>query len=359
MMTIQEILNTRLANQQLITSQFTTPEKLVAWLGAVQSQDYSAALWALGLRLLGSVESLINKAYDEGKILRTHIMRPTWHFVSPEDIVWLQKLTAPRVYRIMEYYDRLLELDATFLQKTNDLIRKALQGNTYLTRTEISAYLQEHTITAIGQRLGHIVMHAELAGIICSGPRRGKQFTYALISERAPHAKKLSYEESLAELTRRYFTSRGPATVRDFSWWSGLPIAEVKKGLALNKSQLLRETVDNKEYWFFPTTSHARGIADTGFLLPNYDEYLISYKERDIFLDAETNTGIDARRNVIFNHSIIIGGKVVGGWKRELKKDAILLTYKLFKKISPEEKRIFEKATKAYGDFLRLPISYS
>lgn len=213
----------RLYQQRLTHAPLATPEEVVEWLGAVQSQEYAGAKWSLALRMENPQEDAIERAYAEGSILRTHVLRPTWHFVPAADIRWMLELTAPRIIAQSAHRSRQLELDAAQYARSNEVIARALQGGRYLTRPELGAALTEAGIPAAdGSRLGYIVMHAELEAVICSGPRRGKQMTYALLDERAPHARSMTREEALAELTRRYFTGHGPATVRDFVWWSGL-----------------------------------------------------------------------------------------------------------------------------------------
>ncbi len=196
------------------------------------------AKWAIALRMQdGTVGTQIERAFEHGRILRTHVMRPTWHFVTPADIRWLLELTAPRVQRAMSSYNRRLELDPRTLARGIGVIERALGDRRYLTRTELSDRLQRVGLPMTGQRLAQLVMHAELEGIICSGPRRGKQFTYALIAERVPRTPRLSRDEALATLSRRFFRSHGPATVRDFVWWSGLTTVDAKRGLEMNKAR--------------------------------------------------------------------------------------------------------------------------
>src|SRR6266704_5397496 len=215
------IAQQRLHNQHITQRTLETPQALVEWLGAVQAQDFAAAKWALGLRLHGVTDDDIEQAFTNGAILRTHVMRPTWHFVSPADIRWLLALTAPRVHQTLAYYNRKLELDDAVFRCTNAMLANALQGGKQLTRDELVFALQQAGIATEGeQRVTHIMMRAELDGVICSGARRDKQFTYALLAERAPHARMLARDEALAELTTRYFMSHGPATIQDFVWWS-------------------------------------------------------------------------------------------------------------------------------------------
>src|SRR5581483_11815980 len=225
-MTNEELVQRRLANQGISQPRFKTPREVVTWLGAVQAQDYAAAKWAVALRAQGVTDAAMDQALAEGTILRTHVLRPTWHLVIPEDIRWMLELTAPRIHALMTYQHRQLELDKTVFKRSHAALVKALQGGKQLTRSEITAALQRAGISTDGSRLTYLLGQAEIDGVICSGGRRGKQFTYALLDERAPKAKTLPREQALFELARRYFTSRGPATLQDFVWWSGLAMTD-------------------------------------------------------------------------------------------------------------------------------------
>src|SRR5688572_10595268 len=220
------IANQRLYQQRLTQNQFATPEEIVAWMGAVQAQDYLGTKWALGLRMQNGTDDALEQAFNEGRILRTHLMRPTWHFVTPADIRWLLELTGPRVQQRMAPYNRHLELDARTFIRALQVFERSLRDHQYLTRTELSERLAGAGLPMKGQRLAHVCLEAELDGLVCSGPRRDKKFTYALLAERAPDAPRMSRDESLAALSRRFFTSHAPATVRDFVWWSGLTTAD-------------------------------------------------------------------------------------------------------------------------------------
>ena len=226
------IAHQRLHNQRLSSTDFKRPDEVVKWLGAVQAQDYHGAKWALAQRMQGATDARIEKAFTDGAILRTHVMRPTWHFVAPADIRWMLKLTAPRVNAASRYNYRKLELDDAFFHKSNKALARALRGGKQLTRDELRKAVG-HVGVATNDllRFSHILLRAELDGVICSGPRKGKQFTYALLDERTPKSRILARDEALAELTLRYFTSHGPATLQDFVWWSGQATSDARKGL--------------------------------------------------------------------------------------------------------------------------------
>ena len=229
------IATRRLDASGLLRPRFTTPEDVVRRFGAVQSQDYPGASWGIGQRLGSAARQAdIDAALDEGRIVRTHALRPTWHFLHPADIGWILRLTSPRVEKLNAQYYRRTELDEATLGRSVEVMAQALEGGQHLTRSELSAAMVAAGIDTRGQRLSLLVMHAELEGVICSGPRRGRQFTYARLDSWVPPAPDAPADRAaaLAELTRRYFTSHGPAEPRDFAWWSGLAIADAKAGLA-------------------------------------------------------------------------------------------------------------------------------
>ena len=350
-----DILQQRLHNQLLSQTKFTQPSQVVAWLGAVQSQDYAGAKWALAQRTNGLTDAAIEQAFARGEILRTHVLRPTWHFVTPVDIHWMLALTAPRVRAAMAYMNRQLGLDTAIFEKSNAALTKALQGNKQLTRSELGQILQKAGIPVDGLHLGHLMGRAELDGIICSGARRGKQHTYALLEERAPQAKSLEPDEALAELTKRYFTSHGPATLPDFVWWSGLTTTDARKGIEFVKSQFDHEVVDDQTYWFIASGS-TRKLSPTVHLLPDYDEYTVGYTDRAEIFDITHSNKLDARGSVLAQYSIMINGQVAGTWKRTIKKNEVLIELVPFIMLTDDQNQAIIAATQQYGKFLELPV---
>ena len=354
-MTTQDILSQRLNNQQLAHPMFETPQQIVSWFGAVQSQDYASAKWALAQRLIQGTEELIEKAFTDGQILRTHVMRPTWHFVTPNDIRWMLKLTSPRVKMLLAHYDRTLGLTQDTVRMSQTIFQETLTGGKMLTREELGLVLQKYKLPATGQALAHCVMHAELDGILCSGPRKGKHFTYMLLDERVPKFQNLTNEEALAELTKRYFTSHGPATIKDFVWWSGVTTVDAKHGLAMNKSWLINESVDGEEYWFHELIKEKKTM-QTMYLLPNYDEYTIAYKDRNLFYNSANNLHLDMRGNMIFQHMIMYQGELIGVWRRTEKRNTVGIESRLFKTLSAEEMKLVTNTFELYGTYLHKTI---
>jgi hypothetical protein len=353
-MTTLDIAHQRLNNQRLSSSEFKKPAEVVKWLGAVQAQDYYAAKWALGQRMPNATDDAIEEAFANGEILRTHIMRPTWHFVAPADIRWLLRLTAPRVNAANTYYYRKLELGPAVFKLSNKALAKALRDGKHLTRDALRTVVQRANIASNDSlRFNYMLIRAELDGLICSGPRKGKQFTYALLDERAPHGKALTLDEALAELTRRYFTSHGPATASDFMWWSGLAASDVKKGLEMVKRQLAKEVIDGKTYWLSWSTRAAKRPSRVAYLLPAYDEYLVAYKDRSAVIDPKESKR-SPRDNVLFDSTIVWDGRIVGRWKRQIEKSSVSITLSPFAPFSKTETQAIADAARRYGEFLKL-----
>lgn len=352
---IADLVPQRLANQHLTRPDFETATDVVAAQGAVQAQDYVGAKWALAQRMAGAVsDAELDTAFNAGTILRTHVLRPTWHFVTPADIRWMLELTAPRVHAANAFMYRKMELDDALFKKSNAAVRKALQGGKHLTRAELGKALEAKGIsTQDGMRLGYIVHRAELDRVVCSGPRRGKQFTYALLDERAPHAKSLPQEQALFELTKRYIGTRGPVTVQDFVWWSGLTLTDAKKGFEMTKSLFRHETIGERMYAFPQTTPPAVAHPNV-FLLPNYDEYFIGYRDRSAFMNGKHAVRFDPGSMALNAHIVMLDGQIVGGWRRTLSKTEVNLEFSLLAELNKSEQHALVQAANRFGKFLGL-----
>ena len=352
-----DIASYRLHNQHLLQADLNNPAEVVSWFGAVQSQDFAGAKWAIGLRTSGLCETEVERAFMEGSILRTHILRPTWHFVTPEDIRWMLALTAPRVRALLAYNDRRLELNRGIINKSNKVLTKTLQGGNQLTRLELGSTLQSQGINTDELRLTHLMIHAELDGVVCSGGRRGKQFTYALLEERALQNKTLERQEALLELTRRYFRSHGPAALKDFVWWSGLTVADAKLGIEAIKSEFDHEIRNGETYWFMGTITTGKKTASKAYFLPNYDEYTVGYTDRSAIFDTSHIHKLDARGSVLAQHVILTAGQIVSTWKRTLKKNSVEIEVRTFRKLRKSEMKAVIQAAERYALFLGLPFA--
>lgn len=337
----------RLFNQHISNPHFNEPADVVKYMVAMQAQDYAGAKWAVGLRTENANEAVIEKAITEGKILRTHLLRPTWHFVSPVDIRWILALTAPRINAINAGMYKKFEVSNAIFNKTNDILIKAMQGNKHLTRAEITEALNHAGIATDDLRLTILLMHAELDAVICSGGRIGKQFTYALLDERAPATPGLTHEEALTRLAAGYFNSRGPATVHDFANWSGLTIADADIGLQNIKGQLISEVIAGKIYWM-PGNTDIIAVKPKVYLLPAFDEFAIAYKHRDALVNPRYSV---QARHVIFDPVIVVDNQVAGNWKRTIKANSIDISFNLYGKLNKAQAKAVEMAAKRYYKF--------
>ncbi len=350
-----DVCGQRLANQHLSRQTLNKPSEIVRLFGAVQAQDYSTAKWGVAQRTRNATDAMVEKELDEGVILRTHVLRPTWHFVVAADIRWMLALTAPRVNAVLASYDRTLGIDAAVLRRSRTVLTKTLQGGNHLTRAELSQVMQSAGIRTEGtQRLARIVMHAELDGLICSGPRRGKQSTYGLLEERAPRANVLKGDAALCELAKRYFNTRGPATVHDFAWWSGLTKSDAKRGVQAAGSELEHEVIEGCGYWF-PTPARTRRKTTRAHLLPNYDEYFIGLKDRSAMQSALRASGWDGSVSFLGGHILTINGQIVGGWTRVLKGETTIVQLKLLTTLGGDERRAIAREVRRFEAFLGLP----
>ena len=353
-MQTSDLIPIRLANQHLIGPPARSVSDLVAWQGAVQSQDVAGANWALGQRLMGESESDIIAAFNRGDILRTHVLRPTWHYVTPADLRWLQLATAPRVHRLIAYQMRQNDLTADDLARYTLLITEALARHQVLTRAELFALFQDSGYPAEGVRGAHVVMHAELKCLIASGPLKGRQHTYMLLDERAPATETITRNEALARLAHRYFQSHGPATNRDLAWWSSLTIAEATRAIELAGSALTSLKLDGTLWYSAVQSAPAnRGAEPLVRLLPNYDEYF----SRDGKLDrgdgppAELAPALHAAGR-FDRHHIVVDGRLLGGWNRTLTSTQVTVELDPFVEFTPEERAATEHAAERYAIFL-------
>jgi hypothetical protein len=347
----------RLRAQRLVGPPFKTADGAVGWFGAVQSQDYPAAKWALGLRVKGATEAQIDRLYDQGTILRTHVLRPTWHFVLPEDIHWMLNLTGPKIRQGMAGRYRQLELDDRTVGRALGAMSAALEGGKQLTRPELGEVLRAARIAPDGQRLPHLISSAELAGLVTSGARKGKQHTWALLEERAPHGRYFDRDEAIGELARRYFRSHGPAQLRDFVWWSGLTLAEARRGVAIAGDALDRREVDGKNYWFDAALPRTRAARSAAHLLPNFDEYTVGYTDRSAMMHPvhPFRAELFAFSSILAN-IVTVAGQVVGAWRRTEMRMELRVEIRPLAKLSASERGAVDEAGDRLSRFLERPV---
>ncbi|WP_118974003.1 winged helix DNA-binding domain-containing protein [Taibaiella koreensis] len=345
----KELLRYRLQSQRLLQPAVGSAQELVSWMGAVQAQDYAMCKWALGVRLPSADDALIEAALESGELIRTHVLRPTWHLVAPADVRWMLQLTAPRIHAYAQTYYRKAELDQKIFTKAHKVLERILHGK-HLDRTGIKTVFTKAGINTDDLRLTHILLHAELEGLICNGPRIGKQIGYALLEERVPAVATIDNDEALAMLARRYFQSHGPATEKDFSWWSGLSLTQARKGIGQIVKEMEKVSFGGQDFWFIPPALDP--VAKTTvYLLPNYDEYTVAYADRALLMSQEKDHTI-SRDNPLFSNTIIVDGKVRGTWKRSIKKDSVAVATESFEQLPATRRKQLDSAIEQYNRFL-------
>jgi hypothetical protein len=349
------IARQRLINQGLVKPALKTANEVVARLGAVQAQDYGGAKWGISQRTAGLTDAEIEKEIDDGAIVRTHVLRPTWHFVAAADIKWMLSLSAPRVHAANAYWYRHLEVDDSVARRSRTAITTALSEGKHLTRAELGQALTRAKIDITNPiRLASIVMRTELDAVICSGVRRGKQFTYALFEERVTKPAVLERDAALFVLAERYFATRGPATVDDFAWWSGLTKADAKRGVEAAASRLEHESIEGRSYWS-PPERRVRIPSPLAHLLPNYDEYFVGYRDRSAFGTRLVSSGVKPRTSALSGHALVVNGQIVGGWTRTLVGRTLVVQPKPLIQLSEAERRAVGVTAGKFGRFLGLP----
>ena len=347
------IAQTRLITQQISVSKLKTEKELVSWMGAVQAQDFPASKWAVGIRLPGSIEKSVEAAIDSGEIIRTHVLRPTWHLVSAEDVYWMLELSAPQIKTAARSRDRELGLTDNTISHCNNLLEMWLRDGNFLPREELIKRLADAGFSNDNNRVSHILMRAEIEGIIGSGPTKAGKQTYALLAERVSMKKLMKRDEAAAELARRYFTSHGPATLPDFAWWSGLPVKECRQAIEAIKTDFVTEIIDGETYLFHSAVTVPKTENESIYLLPAYDEFIISYKNRTATLTYENHLKA-VSNNGFFRPVIIHNGQVIGVWKCSIKKDNAILETDYFgspgKTIQKQVEKEFEKYVRFLGE---------
>lgn len=323
----------------------------------MQSQDYPGAKWAIGLRA-PVTDAEIDRVCDEGAIVRTHILRLTWHFVACDDIRWMLALSGPRVNAVSAHYYRKMELDERTFTRSRDVFERSLRDGAYKTRPELGAALRRAGIVASGTRLAFLTLRAELDAVICNGPRRGKELTYALFDERVPAAKPVDRDDALARLATRYFSSHGPATLKDYVWWSGLTVRDAKAGIDLAGASLSRDDVEGFTYWSADGRVPRQPSSTVAHLLPNYDEYLIAHRDRHLVVSRSSGDGVRRIKDP-FVHHVVVDGRLAGSWTRVVKDRSVAVECAGYLRPNQETRDAIDAAVARFGRFMERPATSS
>lgn len=354
-MDLQEIANYRLISQQIAKATSKTPAEVVSLLGAVQAQDYTGSLWAIGLRLKNAKQTDVLEAIAKRTIVRTWPIRGTLHFVSREDVRWMLSLYGKQ--NIMGYH-RSAGINEAVLKQGKAAIIKAFDGKKVIERRDLHDALKRSGIPAMKNNTArsHVMRRSAREGLICFGPHSGKQATFVLLDEWVADKKPARREDAIATLASRYFASHGPATVKDFAWWSGLGMSEARNGTATVAPQLRKETLGNETYLMPKKMPKLQADPQEAHLLPSFDEYIIAYKDRSAILNPKYTHEVISGSTFLFLPVILFDGRVIGTWKRKKKGNAIAIALKPFAKLDNVQKGAINMAAERYGEFIGSPV---
>jgi hypothetical protein len=352
-----DVVHLRLLKLGLSRPAETDPVAVVSRLGAVQSQDYGPATWSLGQRIPGLRAADADRGYDAGDLVRTHVLRPTWHFVAPQDLRWLLALTARRVHQLNAYYYRQVGLDAATLAASRDAIERVLADGAARTRRQVLAELAAVGVPVDGLAGAYTLMHAELEGVVCSGPRIGRQHTYVLVEGRVPPAPPAEAalaadpDAALAELVHRFFASHGPATVQDLRAWASLTVSDIRRGLEAVGDRLASVVLEGRTFWFEPPADPYRAPSPAVHLLQAYDEYLVGHADSKDLIVPEGIYDLWGRRRR-FNGVVVLDGRVAGDWRRKITRDRVVIEVELLHPFRGAAADALQAAADAHGTFL-------
>jgi hypothetical protein len=329
------------------------PVDVVRWMTAMQAQDFPGARWAVGLRLPGSTDATIESALADGNIVRSWPLRGTLHFVAGEDLHWMLSLTRNRMVKRSASTFARERLTIAVLERAEGAARAALTGGGVLSRDELYELLTESGVSPLGQARYHALWYLCQVGALCLGPPRGKTQTFVLLDEWVKQPRRLGRDEALAELALRYFLSHGPATDRDFSWWSSLTLADARNGLAEVRSRLRHLQVDGNDYYCSPDLPDSPPPAGTR-LLPGFDEFLLGYTDRTVALAEEHSPLVFPGKNGMFLPTIVVDGAVAGVWKRTMTVRQVTFSLEPFAPLPPAATSAMREAADEYAAFVGL-----
>jgi winged helix DNA-binding protein len=359
-MSDQTIARRRIRNSRLTGARFAAPDEAVRWHLAMQAQEYGPAMWSIGQRSKGLREADVDRALTEGTIVRTHVLRPTWHFVAADDIRWLLALSGPRVHQANTGPLRRVGLDARTLARSEKVVASALDGGNRLTRDELAEVFDRRKLDRAGQRMPYLLMHCELIGLIGSGGRRGKQQTYALLDDRIPAGgRRFDRDEAVVELVRRYLASHGPATVKDLSWWSGLTMTDLRAALGSLGDEVASDEIDGLTFWSSVSERSRRPSAARGVhLLQTYDELVVGYTESRFHSDTSGDLARQAWSDRTYPTGLyLLDGRIGGHWRRTIEPKRVRASFHTYGAVSGDGAMTLESAAARLGRFLGLPVT--
>ncbi len=349
----------RLAAQGLLGPGFQTIPEAVRRMTAMQAQDLPAALWAAGQRVPGSRAEDVRAALDRGEIVRSWPMRGTLHLLAPEDLKWMLAITSDRLIRGMAGRHRELAINAADADVAAETALQLVSGGAAASRAELFRAFEGAGQSTAGQRGIHLLGILCQRGLLVQGPLAGNQQLVVAFDHWIPESRTLDREEGIAELVLRYFRSHGPATERDFSWWSGIPLTETRAALAEARHELADIVYADTRYWLAPATA---ALLDDGvpgqrtvLALPGFDEFLLGYADRSLVLAPQHADKVVPGGNGMFKKTIVAGGVVIGTWAAPARGRGIGVVPEPFDAVNglrPAAQKSFELQAAKYRRFL-------
>jgi len=333
----------------LLGKKFEKPEEVVRHLLAVQDQEYVGGLWSIALRMDKPIQNEVEKAIESKKIIRTWPMRGTLHLVPSEDIYWLLEYLTPRIVKKYSSMFKKQGLTDEVFKKAAQLVKRALKGNNLLTREEIYEIWEKEGIPTKNSAGLNTLAVLSQQQLICHATRKGKQQTFALLEEWVPNKIMLNKEEALARLALKYFTSHGPATIKDLVFWAGLQVKEAEEGLSYVKSKLEEIELDGYTYYMAKGSKAGSIPSPLVYLLQPFDELTISHRNYEATIEESY---IKKLRSLNYFNILLIDGKVCGSWRKVTKKDDVEFEITGFRKFTGEEEKEIEEAKEEYRRFV-------
>ena len=346
------VLRRRLATQRLASAPLATATDAVRLLTCVQSQERDHAFFALSQRSRATTYAAVRAEHDAGRFVRTHILRPTWHFVTPEDLRWILALTGPRVEQREAPYLRKFGYDEPTVGRAFEIVADALTGRNFMTRKEIGDHLDRAGIAGRGEGLGHLLLLAEQRGLVCGAPTSGAQHAYGLVDELVPPTRERTREEALVELAHRFYAGHGPASVNDFTRWASLTVADARRALAELADVLDEVEVDGIPHWYDPMVPARTSRGDEAHLLTTYDEVTLSYPA----VNFPALPGVPQPDGFPWDTVILVDGARVGTWRRTVQRDRVVVETRIAPATYADQRRRVDAAVERLGAFLGLPV---
>ena len=355
----QRVLRRRLATQRLTAAPLATAADAVRLLLCVQAQERDHSFFALAQRSRAMTYADVRAEHDAGAFVRTHVLRPTWHHVAPEDLRWVLAVTSPRVEQLERPYLLKFGYDEPVACRAFGVLEKALAGRNFLTRKEIGEHLAGAGLLGTGEGVGHLLLLAELRGLICGGPAKGAQHAYGLVDELVPPtpetAPDLTREEALARLAQRFFAGHGPAALKDLTRWATLTVADAQLGIAACGNGLEQVDVDGIPHWFDPSVPARTTRGEAAHLLTTYDEVTLTYPTVG-FPFAE---GVPEPDGFPWYTAVVVDGTRTGTWRRTVHRDRVAVETRLAPGTTPRQHALVDAAVEGLGAFHGLPVERS